>query len=501
MNSNVKIALVLIMFIGISAVVILIGENYRFADSEQLNSSPINKVTPLTIPGGNVQSDKRSIMGSIIINTTVPEEPSSLPVYRQHYRDGDQFSKNFGDNRHPKPNVTSEEDAQDIAEKVMAQFGGLPPDAQYAGSKTEYAEYQTRSGELIRKEPVMTNVYYRKLIDGRPVSGDKDQINLELGENGELLNIYKSWSNLTYDGNVPIIPAKDAVEKLQLGDTITSWNTFDDDVYINNITPGYHLYGEEGSITEPCWFFIGKTGSGKLTVFEVYARQFANFTATPTSGKTPLTVNFTDTSDTTPTEWLWHFGDGTNATEQNPAHTYTTAGTYNVSLRAWNDLGSDTMEKPFFVTVRDPAAPVANFTGTPTAGPAPLTVSFNDTSTNAPTGWLWSFGDGTNATEQNLVHTYVSPGNYTVSLNATNDDGTGSITKPDYITVTDLPPTTLTTQPTTTVTTTVTTTITTAVTTTQPTPTTTHAPLPPTLAIVGIVSIGMLYAIGQRKNR
>ena len=37
--------------------------------------------------------------------------------------------------------------------------------------------------------------------------------------------------------------------------------------------------------------------------------------------------------------------------------------------------------------------PVANFVGTPTSGPASLTVSFTDLSSNSPTGWAWFFGD------------------------------------------------------------------------------------------------------------
>ena len=38
-------------------------------------------------------------------------------------------------------------------------------------------------------------------------------------------------------------------------------------------------------------------------------------------------------------------------------------------------------------------APVADFTGTPTSGTLPLTVSFTDSSTNSPSGWAWFFGD------------------------------------------------------------------------------------------------------------
>ena len=39
------------------------------------------------------------------------------------------------------------------------------------------------------------------------------------------------------------------------------------------------------------------------------------------------------------------------------------------------------------------AAPVAEFSGTPTSGSAPLAVTFTDASTGSPTGWAWFFGD------------------------------------------------------------------------------------------------------------
>ena len=54
------------------------------------------------------------------------------------------------------------------------------------------------------------------------------------------------------------------------------------------------------------------------------------------------------------------------------------------------------------LTIWEPA-PVANFTGTPTSGPAPLTVQFNDTSSRSPTYWLWDFGDGSNSKIQSLL--------------------------------------------------------------------------------------------------
>jgi len=76
---------------------------------------------------------------------------------------------------------------------------------------------------------------------------------------------------------------------------------------------------------------------------------------------------------------------------------------------------------------------VANFTASPTADIAPLTVAFTDTSLGHPTSWSWDFGDGSNSTSRDPSHTYPDVGTYTVSLNATN--AYGSDTKTQDITV------------------------------------------------------------------
>ena len=164
----------------------------------------------------------------------------------------------------------------------------------------------------------------------------------------------------------------------------------------------------------------------------------ADFTANVTTGPAPLAVQFTDTSTGSPTSWLWSFGDGATSTAQNPIHTYTTPGTYTVSLTATNAGGSSTETRTNYITVTTPP-PVAAFTANVTTGPAPLAVQFTDISTGSPTSWLWNFGDGETSTAQNPIHTYTAPGTYTVSLTATNAGGSSTEIKTDYITVTTPP--------------------------------------------------------------
>ncbi len=71
----------------------------------------------------------------------------------------------------------------------------------------------------------------------------------------------------------------------------------------------------------------------------------AAFSASPDSGAAPLTVQFTDTSDgkgDTITAWHWNFGDGQTGDDRNPSHTYTSPGSYNVTLTVTTSEGSNT---------------------------------------------------------------------------------------------------------------------------------------------------------------
>ncbi len=80
----------------------------------------------------------------------------------------------------------------------------------------------------------------------------------------------------------------------------------------------------------------------------------ADFSATPMSGTLPLEVTFTDSSSdgtASITSWSWDFGDGTTSSEENPIHTFSTAGTFEVSLTVQSADGSDEEVKSDFITV------------------------------------------------------------------------------------------------------------------------------------------------------
>lgn len=85
--------------------------------------------------------------------------------------------------------------------------------------------------------------------------------------------------------------------------------------------------------------------------------------------------------------------------------------------------------------ISEVTTPTAAFSGTPTTGSVPLTVTFTDSSTNTPTSWAWNFGDGNTSSIHNPTHVYYTPSTaYTVTLTATNAAGSDSEVKTSYIT-------------------------------------------------------------------
>ncbi|HAF30325.1 MAG TPA: hypothetical protein DCG75_14885, partial [Bacteroidales bacterium] len=86
-----------------------------------------------------------------------------------------------------------------------------------------------------------------------------------------------------------------------------------------------------------------------------------------------------------------------------------------------------------------PQAPVADFSASETTVLVGSSVSFTDASTNSPISWSWSFTGGTpsTSTSQNPTVTYNTVGTYTVSLTATNAQGSDTETKTAYISVVD----------------------------------------------------------------
>ncbi len=82
-----------------------------------------------------------------------------------------------------------------------------------------------------------------------------------------------------------------------------------------------------------------------------------------------------------------------------------------------------------------PIAPIAEFIADKTSGSVPLTVNFTDQSTGDIISWLWNFGDGITSTQQSPSHTYITAGNYGVSLTVDGPIDSDTEIKTQFITV------------------------------------------------------------------
>lgn len=114
------------------------------------------------------------------------------------------------------------------------------------------------------------------------------------------------------------------------------------------------------------------------------------------------------------------------------------AGVYNLtapsSFTPCSDLSNGQVEDHAIIIRPNTKPPSADFTSdvitTCDGG-----VEFEDLSSNVPSQWQWSFGDGGSSTAQNPKHTYASSGTYAVRLIAINSFGRDTLEKTSYVTV------------------------------------------------------------------
>jgi parallel beta-helix repeat protein len=152
-----------------------------------------------------------------------------------------------------------------------------------------------------------------------------------------------------------------------------------------------------------------------------------NFTYTPSNPSTNDTIQFIDNSTDPNNESLnysWNFNDGNISYEQNPTHNYSDNKTYNVSLTVTNTY-NQTNQTYQNIQVSN-TAPSVTLNILPSVGIVNETISFKVNATDIDgtiINWTWTFDDGTFSYIKNTSHSYSQNGSYTISLNATDNDG------------------------------------------------------------------------------
>lgn len=178
----------------------------------------------------------------------------------------------------------------------------------------------------------------------------------------------------------------------------------------------------------------------KVNYITVYALPVVNFAASDTTGCFPLRVQFTDISaagDGIIASREWDLGDGTISTDANPQHIYKAAGNYTVSLRIRNSFGcSQTFTRNEYIKLNDGVKASFEFT-MPNSCKPPTAVHFTNSSTGTGTlNYQWNFGDGATSALLNPVHTFTTPGTYSVKLVIRNNNGcVDSVVKANIINI------------------------------------------------------------------
>ncbi|GAA4277332.1 Ig-like domain-containing protein [Aquimarina mytili] len=105
-------------------------------------------------------------------------------------------------------------------------------------------------------------------------------------------------------------------------------------------------------------------------------------------------------------------------------------GTVNNGYSDFSSLGNYTISGSY-IPGDDKNPPLSEFESSQDC----TQIQFTSTSTNRINSYLWNFGDGQTSTQQNPTHTYAAEGDYTVSLTTTNDSGSDTEEKINYITI------------------------------------------------------------------
>jgi subtilisin family serine protease len=183
--------------------------------------------------------------------------------------------------------------------------------------------------------------------------------------------------------------------------------------------------------------YIGMLGAGRINAYQAVINTpfnpTANFSTPVTTIEPGASINFEDISTGVPSQWEWTFAGGSpsSSTDENPTGiTYSTAGTYNVTLTVTNDFGTNTLSTNNYITVTSTPLPYIFISVSDTNPCIGSSVILKDSSLYNPTAWEWYFDpatvtflNGTTATSQNAEVKFLASGAYTMGHRVWNANG------------------------------------------------------------------------------
>jgi len=194
-----------------------------------------------------------------------------------------------------------------------------------------------------------------------------------------------------------------------------SWDFGDGSALINSGSPS-HIYQTSGSYNVTLSAIGSACADDSVFSIQVAPSPQAAFSASQTSVCLPGSILFTNTTGGSPA-FSWSFGDGSPAvTSRNTSHSYTSAGTYSVTLIASQGSCSDTLMVPGMINVK--ATPLADFSfSSPCINDSMIFTNTTQAQGSTISSYSWDFGDGSAlSSQQSPKHAFSFAGTYNVSL-------------------------------------------------------------------------------------
>jgi PKD repeat protein len=276
-------------------------------------------------------------------------------------------------------------------------------------------------------------------------------------------NIYKSndkgysWENIS--GSLPdvnltsIAYYKNSVEGLYVSSdlgvfyrdaSMSDWIWFNTGLPVDASVREIEIYYHPDSISEDA-IRAGTYGRGLWGSDMYYGAPTAAFTSSATLVPPDCGVDFYDASSGVPHFFQWTFDGATppSSIERDPLGiSYDTPGTYAVKLKVRNELGEDSVYVVDYITVSADILPEVEFVADNTTPCGTDVVRFTDLSLNCPSTFTWQFNpdqvtylEGTDEHSQNPVVRFDETGTYSVTLIAGNANGSGNLSKIDYVVI------------------------------------------------------------------
>ncbi len=249
---------------------------------------------------------------------------------------------------------------------------------------------------------------------------------------------YPSYS-ITYTGSPQITCNTPITANFSITNTAGlvsySWNFGDGTTNTTSLTPT-HTYNTPGAynVTLSWKDNNGCTGTSNSISFIISKPIPTNldFSGSPTTLCIGQSAAFSSSNTGDANSIIWNYGDGDSYDTHN-THSYTSAGTYPVTLTASNIGCSNSVTKTSYITVLPAPGSFGGHTNTCADTRGLVTFAFNPSGTTSET---WSWGDGTASTTvagttTSITHTYAKTGTFYPSVSYTN--GTCSASSSDVV--------------------------------------------------------------------